>query len=275
MRYNILMNLNTQQIVLLCLLVSFVTSISTGITVVSLMQQTPEPVTQTINRVIERTVETVTQQPVEDIKNIISQKPSEPKKEVVTVVVNQEDQSINAVSKNENSVARIFINNKSEDFVTMGMILNQAGDILVDKRMVDKRTTYLASFEQGKFPVKFSSGSETNDFVILKIQGDNPNTFTPATWGDSGGLKLAQSVISLSGSRQTSIATGEIESLNKDTEGNLTFINTSVSAQNVLTGSILLNLQGDVIGFRTAIFEDKTLFIPVDILKDQIIPASA
>ena len=89
------MNLNTQQIVLLCLLVSFVTSIATGITVVSLMQQVPEPVTQTINRVIEKTVETVAQTPVEDIKNIIS-RPNNPK-EVVTVVVNQEDQSIKTI----------------------------------------------------------------------------------------------------------------------------------------------------------------------------------
>lgn len=267
------MNLNTQQIVLLCLLVSFVTSIATGITVVSLLQQTPEPVTQTINRVIERTVETVTQQPVEDIKNLISQKPSDSKKEVVTVVVNQEDQSINAVEKNENGIARIFINNKTEDFVTMGMVLNQTGDILVDKRMVDRRTTYIASFGQGKFPVKYLTSSETNDFVILKIQGENPNNFTPATLGDSNNLKLAQSVISLSGARQTSVATGEVETLIKDAQGTLTSINTSVSAQNVLIGSILLNLQGDVVGFRTSTYEDKTIFIPINVLKTQINPA--
>jgi len=268
------MNLNTQQIVLLCLLVSFVTSIATGITVVSLMQQTPEPVTQTINRVIERTVETVTQQPVQDIKNIISQKPSEPKKEVVTVVVNQEDQSINAVEKNENSVARIFLNTKGEEFVTMGIILNQAGDILADRRMIDRRNTYLASLGQNKYPVKYAPGSETNDFVILKIQGENPNNFSPAIWGDSDNLKLAQSVISLSGSRQTSVATGEIESLNKNAEGALVNINTSVNPQNVLTGSILLNLQGLVIGFRVSVNEDKTIFMPINILKNQIIPAA-
>lgn len=268
------MNLNTQQIVLLCLLVSFVTSIATGITVISLMQQTPETVTQTINRVIERTVETVTQQPVQDIKNLISQKPStSPSKEVVTVVVNQEDQSINAVAKNENGVARIFLNNKTEDFVTMGMVVNQAGDILVDKRMVDRRTTYIGSFGQGKFPVKYSTGSETNDFIVLKIQGENPNKFTPATFGDSNNLKLAQSVISLSGLRQTSVTTGEIESLSKDAQGALVSINTSVNSQNVLTGSILLNLQGDVVGFRTSVSEDRTIFMPINVLKTQITPA--
>ena len=266
------MDLNTQQIVLLCLLVSFVTSITTGITVISLMQQAPEPVTQTINRVIERTVESVTQQPVEDIKNLISQRPN-PSKEVVTVVVNQEDQSINSVAKNENSVARIYLNNKTEDFVTMGIVLNQAGDVLVDKRMIDRRVTYLGSFGQGKFPVKYFTGSETADFVVLKIQDENPNKFTPAIFGDSNTLKLAQSVISLSGSKQTSVTTGEIETLSKTPEGILTTINTSVDAQNVLTGSILLNLQGDVIGFRTSTNEDKTIFMPINTLKSQITPS--
>lgn len=265
------MILNTQQTILLCLLVSFITSISTGITVVSLMQQSPEPVTQTINRVIERTVETVTQQPVQDIKNLITQNPiAVPSKEVTTVVVNQENESINAVAKNENSVARIFLNNKTEDFVTMGIVLNQAGDILVDKRLIDRRATYLAYYGVNKFLVKYSSGSETNDFITMKIQGDNPNTFTPVAFGDSNSIKLAQSVISLSGSRQTSISVGEVASFIKGTDGSLSSIVTSVNPSNVLTGSVLLNLQGLVIGIKIYTNEDRTTFMPINNLKSQI-----
>jgi hypothetical protein len=266
------MDLNTQQIVLLCLLVSFVTSIATGITVVSLMQQSPEPVTQTINRVIERTVETVTQQPVEDIKNLISQKPT-PSKEVVTVVVNQEDQSINAVSKNENSIARIVLNTKGEEFVTLGLVYNQAGDLIVDKRMIDRRTTYAAYYGSKRFLVKYASGSETNDFITLKVQGENPNDFVTATLGDSNGLKLAQSVISLSGTKQTSVGIGEIESLNQAGDGSLISIDTSVNGQNVLNGSVLLNLQGAVIGIKVYTTEDRTVFMPINTLKAQVAPA--
>ncbi len=267
------MILNTQQIILLCLLVSFITAIATGIVVVSLMQQSPEPVTTTINRVIERTIE-IANQPVEDIKNIITDTPpSQPKKEVVTVVVNQEEQSINAVAQNEQSIVRLTTNNSSADFVTLGVILNQAGDIVVDRRRVDKRTVYRASYGSRTFPVSFVGGADTADFLVLSIEGDNPKDFTPATFGSSDSLRLAQSVISLSGATQTSISTGEITSLNKTGES-LSSITTSVDPLNVLTGSVLLNLSGSIIGIRVANIEDKTVFMPIKTLINQLSPPS-
>ena len=49
-------HLTKQQIILLTLLVSFVTSIATGIVTVSLINQAPANTTNTIERVIENTV---------------------------------------------------------------------------------------------------------------------------------------------------------------------------------------------------------------------------
>ncbi len=266
------MILNTQQIILLCLLVSFVTSIATGITVVSLMQQEPGSVTQTINRVIERTVETVaSNEPIEQIKNIITQNP-QPEKEVVTVVVNQEDQTINAVTKNEQSLARIY-SGRNTDFATMGIIVNSAGNIVVDKRMISKVQDYTARIGSQSYVVSYKSGSETADFIVLEIKGESPNNFVPATFGDSSTVKLAQSVISLSGSRDTSVSTAVVTSLPMSSDGSISSIKTSVDPANVLVGSVLLNLQGSIIGIKTAAAEDKTTFMPTGIFRSQI-PAS-
>lgn len=52
-------DLNKSQLILLALLISFVTSIASAIATVSLMEQVPAPVTQTINRVIQNTIEKV------------------------------------------------------------------------------------------------------------------------------------------------------------------------------------------------------------------------
>ena len=52
-------DLNKPQLILLAILLSFVTSIATGITTVTLMEQAPTSVTVPINRIIRETVEKV------------------------------------------------------------------------------------------------------------------------------------------------------------------------------------------------------------------------
>lgn len=57
-------DLDKTQMILLVMLVCFVISIATGIVTISLMQEVPIAVPQTINRVIERTINNVTTVPV-------------------------------------------------------------------------------------------------------------------------------------------------------------------------------------------------------------------
>ena len=52
-------DLNKPQLILLAILLSFITSIATGIVTVTLMQQAPASITVPINRVVRETVEKI------------------------------------------------------------------------------------------------------------------------------------------------------------------------------------------------------------------------
>lgn len=255
-------DLNAQQIVLLTLLVSFVTSIATGITTVSLLEQAPEPVTQTINRVIEKTIETITPQD-ENNPTVVKT----PTKEITTVIVNNEDLTIGAVSKNSKSLVRIYQKVSGVDtFVGLGIVFDKSGRIVTDASIIQKNGKYTAVYSAGKYTMSVGYRELNDPYAILKIaDGQNaPVDFSVASFADSQNLKLAQSVISLSGVNSNTVATGIVTNLEVNTGAlkkdqvvadaqpvqQFKLIETSIDKSNVLLGSIILNLNGEIIGAR-------------------------
>lgn len=75
--------LSKAQLILLTILVNFVTSVATGILTVSLLDHAPAFVTQTVNRVVEHTIETV----AAAAPTIVQQAPAPSNQDLVTAAI--------------------------------------------------------------------------------------------------------------------------------------------------------------------------------------------
>jgi len=270
-------DLNAQQIVLLCLLVSFVTAVATGITAVTLLDQAPQPVTQTINRIVERSVERVIEpaeepdeQPVERI--------------VETVVVNQEDLTVDAVAKNAPHLVRIYTLDRFEnkDYAGLGVVVSTAGRVITDTSILVPGAPIVVDYKEGSFAATVTG--DTADGVALLDPTDTAGTtFSAASLGDSQSVKLAQTVIAISGNGSNVVATGIVTALNTaagavdpseaDADSKpvqaLTGIATNISSASAAPGSMLITLKGDIVGLHVGAATGGT-YAPVNGLKARI-----
>jgi len=204
-------NLTKHQLILVALLISFVTSIATGIVTVSLMDQAPKGITQTINRVVERTVERVVTEPPKKGNTVVKE----------TIVVKEEDKIIEAIEKNAKSMVRIYKTDSSQSaenplksFVGLGIIISKDGDIAADGAIVSPTSSYSAVLSDAKeYDVKPASSSPENKMIaFFKIVPKEKEELSvaPAILADSDTLKLGQTVISLGGKLRNSVSIGII-----------------------------------------------------------------
>src|SRR3989338_6887788 len=125
--------LSKSQIVLLTLLVSFVTSIATGIVTVSLMEQAPPIVAQTVNRIVEHTVETV-------VPAASGQAAATVVTQEKTVIVRESEQISKAVEKISPSMVRIYASGAEDAaFLGLGIVMDASGMIIADSVSLDAR----------------------------------------------------------------------------------------------------------------------------------------
>lgn len=151
-------DLNKTQLVLLTLLVSFVTSIATGIITTSLLAEAPVSITQTINRVVERTIETVSPSP-----------------EAKEVSLKSEDKALLvAVSKVSQSVVKIEEKVSSTSTTTprsfMGVIATGDGIIVTSLEHVRVGQSYIAVLpDETRLPLALATTSAKEGVAIFKI----------------------------------------------------------------------------------------------------------
>lgn len=237
--------LTKSQIVLLVLLVSFVTSIATGIVTVSLLAQAPPAITQTVNRVIERTVETVV--PAEgQAASVITKE--------TTVVVKEDDLITRSVEDSFSRIARIYEGTStSTPIIALGAIIGN-GTLVTDFSMVSDE--HAVALGDGTFIFKVSAKIPEAGIAIMTATGTVP-TVSAFKSVDAGSLKLGQTLIGLYGARSNRVSmsilsgTGELAVIGKgDTASSVRSLTTTIDAA-VTPGAPLITVFGELVGIST------------------------
>ena len=256
--------LTKHQLVLVSLLVSFVTSIATGIVMVTLVEQAPQGgVVQTVNRIIERTVETVS--------------PSTPASVASTqsdTVTNEGDQVVAAVEKNSKSLVRIrgTVNADPPAFLGLGLVLSKDGMIATDKDVIEEGGSYIAVMSDGKiFDLDLIARNDSSKVAFFRARLDRKVSYRlyPAVLGNSNTLKLGQEAVVLAGDERNIISRSTITGLITNSDGSPSNIETDSLLNQV--GEPLINLSGEVIGFKTRREGTNPAdFLPINTLKDNL-----
>lgn len=234
--------LTKHQILLLTLLVSFVTSIATGIVTVSLMDQAPEGVTRVINQIVERTVETVVPN-TQGAAAVATEK---------TVVVKQDELVPTSIAAVQKSVIRI-VKVGDNQVIARGVIVGARGLAITDRaalQAADNRNleAILSSGERVPLDVRRDDASTATVFVDVEV--GSSTGFVPATLADTSKLTLGQTVLRISGNGSDTVGEGVIAALGASEDGAArTTVEASVAS--ATPGAALLTIFGEVIGIAT------------------------
>lgn len=245
--------LNKTQIVLLTLLVSFVTSIATGIVTVSLLQQAPPSVTQTVNRVIEKTVERVVEK---------DPKGGEPK--VVTkekvVLVREADLVADAVKGAVPSLVSVYELRKKEPvegekkttdteelervFVARGIFMG-ATIVMTDASVIKEGVTYVVRSLATNAETSVTAVKTTSAGAYLTIEKAVGATLSTS---DATSVQLGQTLIVLGGAERLRVTTGIISDLERDSDGILKSLTLNAEA---ISGNTLITMDGRLVAIYT------------------------
>lgn len=241
-------HLTKAQIVLLTLFVSFVASMATGIVVVTLMGQAPDPVNQTITNVVERTIEKIT--------------PTFVDKPGATVVVKDEDLVVDAIDRNAKSVIA-FKTTIGEGGILpagVGTIVSSDGLVITDRWNLGLGTLYTTiNGVQYTLEVVYNNKADSLGIGrLVPVSATSTPAFSAVTLGNVNALKLGQTSIVIGGRDGKTISTGLITSLDmrtivdKETKAETKVLdNIAISTRFSATsnGAPIINLNGEVIGF--------------------------
>ncbi len=250
-------HLTKTQIVLLTLLVGFVTSIATGIVTVSLLDQAPKTVTQTINRVVEHTVERVV--PAEKLTG--------------------DELIADSVEKNQKSIVKIYAPfdgaSAIDTFFGYGVFISKDGIIMTDAGVAVGFTSVGVVLPDGTRASADRLATKSSKNIHLYRVSIPGKESTPVKFANSDAVKLGQSVIGIGGDgKKDAVAVGVITSIvtESGTLATRTRIETSLDEKNPGTGRMLFALTGELVGFHgaTQANDPKNIYVPINLLKPEM-----
>ncbi len=231
--------LTKHQIILLTLLVSFVTSIATGIVTVSLMNQAPPSVTRTINQIVEHTIQTVTPSNNGPVTNTVK-----------TVVVKDDDLTAQSIANLQKSIIRITTKGSNE-LIARGVIIETSGVAITDKAALE--ASGALSFEailpggQRVSATLKKSQATTSPIAILSLSVGTSTGFAAVPLIEVSKLRLGQSVLRISGEGVDVVDQGVIARI---PSGQSSTIETSTASK--IPGSLIATRFGELIGITTS-----------------------
>lgn len=229
--------LNTTQVVLLTLLVSFVTSIATGIATVSLMENAPADVTRVISRIIEQPIQTITP----GGRDIVTE----------TVVVREGELIAQAVSRALPSIVRIYEETRSDlAFVGFGVLVTVEGRVMTASGILEHGDEYVIVLHNGTQVTAEETEESGTRFLQIVSNDEVLPELTQASFAPYDVLALGQSVISIGGGASASISAGIISELVPASaeSQNTPLVRAGVQSAQLSPGSPLIDTEGRVVG---------------------------
>jgi hypothetical protein len=249
--------LTKSQIILLTLLVSFVTSIATGIVTVSLMDQAPPAIAQTVSRVIERTIQTVasTTPKGQAAATIITQEK--------TVVVKESELISSAVAKVNPSIVRLYSSDaQNPTFLGLGIVLDASGAIIADVGEFGEAPDAVVQLQDGSRVRAFITARDTDLGVAHLLAATTTLSGGPITWSpiaiSPDQPSLGETIVTIAGKSEPQIAEGIVTSINSNGTPPI-IVNTDINSDIILPGAALIHTDGSVVGVSTAVSRASSL----------------